>query len=76
MKYINKNVPVTLGSLITCGDISDGAIIEIYDQNGALKARGSWFQDNILNFTDSWGTASKAGTGRTIRFNVMGKAEK
>lgn len=69
MKCINTGKTVTLKELILGDDISDNTIIQVW-QGGQLVARGSWFQDNVLQWTDSIGRAYKTGTGRTVDFHM------
>lgn len=69
MKYINREVPVRLKTLIVSGDLTENSIVQIFD-DGKLVARGRWYNDNILDYAYSWGIASKVGTGLTLKFNL------
>ena len=67
-KYINTGKVVTLGKLIISGDIEDKSRVEVFRADGTFVCRGNWYQDQVLNFTERKGTATKAGTGLTVQF--------
>lgn len=70
MKYINTNKPVNLKTLIVSGEISDESRIQIFNNAGSLLACGRWYQDQILAYVDKIGTATKTGTGLSIKFKL------
>ena len=70
MGIINSGTIVRLESLILSGELTDRNIIDIYDADGRLVGRGYWYQDQILNYSMSRGTASKIGTGLTVKFHL------
>ena len=70
MKYINSTETIRLQHLIVSGEISDETIIDLFDKNGKQVTRGKWYEDNILNYSRSFGKAYKAGTGLTIKFVI------
>lgn len=67
-KYINTGKVIELGELIISGDLEDKNMVEIFDADGKFVCRGNWFQDHILDFVNETGTATKAGTGLTVKF--------
>ena len=62
---------VKLSALIMSEVISDKTIIRIYDSDGSFLAKGNWFQDQILNYSDRFGQATKPGTGLSINFRLV-----
>ena len=71
--HINTGRPVRLESLIVSTDLRRSDIIQILNANGEFVTKGNWFQDNILAWGDFWGTATKAGTGNTVSFKLLGE---
>ena len=69
-QHINTGKAVKLSSLIKSDDITDHSIIQIFSAAGAFITKGNWFQDHILDWGDSWGQATKAGTGLTVNFRL------
>jgi hypothetical protein len=67
-KYINTGKIIKLGELITSGDIGDKNMVEVFNKDGKFICRGNWFQDQILDFINETGAATKAGTGLTVKF--------
>lgn len=59
-----------LSDLIMSEDVSDRSIIHIYDAEGKFLAKGHWFQDQILDYADYIGQATKPGTGLSINFRL------
>lgn len=68
--YINRGETISLATLILSGDIDESNVIAIYDEDGKFIAKGKWYEDNILEWSDYWGIATKAGTGLTITFKL------
>ena len=60
---IDTGKVVTLGELIVGGDIGDGELLEIFNENGDIIRRGCWYEDRILEFTNREGVAQRAGSG-------------
>ena len=69
--YINTGKVVRFSGLIQSGDITDRNIIEICDTIGEFVTRGNWYQDNVLAWGSFTGVASKAGTGLTVKFQLV-----
>lgn len=69
--HINTNLPVKLKTLIVSGDIHDDARIQIFNAAGSLVAVGKWYQDHILEYVDQIGTATKAGSGLSVKFKII-----
>lgn len=69
-KYINTGEVVKLSDLIESEDIDDRSIIKVYNADGKFVTKGNWFQDHILDWVGSYGTAKKAGVGLTVSFHL------
>ena len=71
MLHINTGLPVKLKTLIVSGDIKDESKIQIFNSVGAFLAVGKWYQDQILSYGERFGVATKAGTGKSIKFKLI-----
>lgn len=71
MKMIGSGELIKLASLIQSEEINDKSQIAVYDKEGKFLARGAWYEDKILEFTERFGKAYKAGTGRTVTFRLI-----
>lgn len=71
MKYINKNVVAKLKTLIVSGDINDETKIQIFNKMGHFVAAGKWYNDNILDYMEKFGTFTKVGSGNSISFHLQ-----
>ena len=69
--YINSGSVIQLKALIVSSDITDKSVIKIYDSEGKFLAKGNWFQDHILDYSDKYGVATKPGTGVTVNFKLF-----
>lgn len=59
-----------LSDLILSEEVSDRTIIRIYDADGRFLAKGNWFHDQVLDYADYIGQATKPGTGLSINFRL------
>lgn len=75
-KHLNTGNAVTMGALIQSSDIGDKEIIQIFDKDGTFLTKGNWFQDNVLEYTQAMGIATKPGTGLTVNFRLVGETAK
>lgn len=67
---LNTEYPVRLSQLMMSEDISDRSVISIFDADGRCLAKGNWYEDRILKYSDSYGIAHKPGTGIGITFKL------
>lgn len=67
---INSGKRIKLEQLYRSREINDKSIICVYDAEGKFLARGSWFEDRILQYSEEWGEATKSGTGRSLMFRM------
>lgn len=70
MKAIGTGAIIKLSTLIKSAEINDKSQIAIYDRSGKYLARGAWYEDKILEFTECFGLAYKTGTGRSVTFKL------
>lgn len=70
MKAIGTGAIIKLSTLIKSTEINDKSLIAIYDRTGKYLVRGAWYEDKILEFTERFGQAYKAGTGRNVTFKL------
>lgn len=73
--YLNTGSIIKLQTLIHSGEAEDKNIIQIFDESGVFVTKGNWFQDNILEYTEAKGIATKPGTGLTINFKMVTETE-
>lgn len=71
MKYINTHKVTNLKSLIVSGDITDNTRVQIFTKLGHFVTAGRWYNDNILDYLETFGTVTKAGSGITISFHLQ-----
>lgn len=69
-EYINSGSIIKLQTLIQCGEVEDKNIIQVFDETGVFVTKGNWFQDNVLEYGQCKGIATKAGTGLTVNFKM------
>lgn len=74
-EFLNTGKAVKLESLVKSEDITDEYVIQIFDQNGQFITKGNWFQDNILEYTNAVGIATKSGTGHTVSFKIANETD-
>ena len=72
-KYINTGKPATLRDLVFSGDVDGTEIIHVYDPDGKFLVKGEWFGDWILPYTEREGLVTKAGTGKSLSFRLLGQ---
>lgn len=70
-KYINTGNPVELGELIISGDIVDGNIITIFDENCCHVCSGCWYEDRILKYMHLRGKATVPPESYSIAFRKV-----
>ena len=70
MKFIGTGAHLKLATLIRNQEITDKSIIAVYDKDGKFLARGAWYEDKILEYNERYGRAYRAGTGRTVTFQL------
>lgn len=69
-EHINTGRPVKLADLVLSGDINDNTMIMVYGINGNFLARGTWYMDDILEWSRAIGTVHKTGTGLSVSFRI------
>lgn len=72
-EYLNTENRVKLADLVVSNDISDKTIIHVFGVNGNFLARGRWYEDDILEWTQAVGTAKIAGSNpdyKTVFFRI------
>lgn len=72
-EYLNTEKRVKLSDLVVSDDISDKTIIQVFGINGNFLARGHWYEDDILEWTQAVGTAKIAGSNpdyKTVFFRI------
>lgn len=70
MTLFNTEGNIKLSTLLKSGQINDKSIITIYDHFGKYIARGAWYEDKVLEYSERYGKAYKSGTGRTVVFKL------
>ena len=68
--YINTGNTIKLKALMVSSDITDKTIIHVDDHEGKFLTKGNWFQDNVEDYADRFGVATKPGTGLTVNFQL------
>ena len=71
MKIINSNAPTKLATLIKSGGVDDKTRICIYDKDSKFLLRGAWYEDKVLDYSERFGKASKAGTGHSMMLRLI-----
>ena len=71
MEFINTDKICSLQELICSGDINDKTGIAIYSAEGKFLCRGKWYEDKVLEYSEQFGKAHKAGTGISIAFRLI-----
>ena len=71
MKIINSDTPTKLATLIKSGEVDDKTRICIYDKDGKFLLRGAWYEDKVLEYSERFGEAHKAGTGHSMMFRLI-----
>lgn len=75
-KHLNTGNAVTLEALIQSSDIGDKEIVQVFAEDGAFLTKGNWFQDNVLEYIQATGIATKPGTGLTVNFRLVAETAK
>lgn len=71
MMLINSNKVISLQDLILSDDTNDKTLICIYSSEGKFICRDNWYADKVLEYAERFGKAHRAGTGRTITFQLI-----
>lgn len=71
-EYIDTGRRVKLGDLATSDDIGDDTIILVYGSQGNFLARGYWYTDDVLEWTQAVGTVTLAWSSPylAVRFRI------
>lgn len=71
MKAINSDEIVTLAALIMSEEIEDRTLISVFDPEGKLLARGCWYEDKMLAYSERIGRARQADGSRIVSFQLI-----
>lgn len=72
-EYINTGRQVKLGDLAISDDITDDTTIKVFGVNGNFLARGKWYMDDVMEWSQAVGTVTLAGANPdylTVHFRI------